>query len=51
VHGQSGGIVAWPEIEIAQYAEKLIAERDAIGRASIEPPRSRSAGPATGLDK
>ena len=32
VHGQFGGAVAWPEDEIAQYVEKLIAKRDsAVG--------------------
>jgi excisionase family DNA binding protein len=28
-HGQHGGVVAWPENEIEQYGQKLIAERDA----------------------
>ena len=28
-HDQRGGAVAWPESEIEQYGQKLIAERDA----------------------
>ena len=29
VHGQAGGRIAWPEDEVALYAQRLIADRDA----------------------
>ncbi len=28
-HGQRGGAVAWPEAEIDEYGQKLIADREA----------------------
>src|SRR4051794_9192223 len=43
LHGQPGGAVAWPEVEIDRYAKRLIAEREAHYR-NIAPARtSRSA--------
>ena len=40
-HGQHGGAVAWPEVEIDAYGEKLIAEREAHYSGTAVTPAKR----------